>query len=194
MGILSDGLSAIAPWLVTALTSGPVGVAGLAATKLAGALGLTDSSIDSVKTALDSTSGVTAAEWSAIVAAENEFKLAAQKLGYEHEEALCAQDIEQLKLVNETIRTELVNSATEAWYQKSWRPACGYAVAIGSLLGVVFSGILAFMAVFGNKPEALQVIPALASAFALILGVPGAAVGIAAWHRGMMQRNAAGGK
>lgn len=100
-------------------------------------------------------------------------------------------DVAQLQAVNATMQEELKNSSTESWYQKAWRPANGFCVALGSFLGVVTTCWLFYLALLGSHPEAIAAIPQLASSIAMILAVPGAAVGIAAWHRGMLQRESA---
>jgi len=127
-----------------------------------------------------------------------EFELAHQsrlmEMAYANEVAMRQADSADIGTVNETMRAELANSANEAWYQKAWRPANGFAVAAGSFLATLFCCYLFYAAL--NTPrgegmtvaEVINVIPSLASAIALILGVPGAAVGIAAWHRGKEKR------
>lgn len=121
-----------------------------------------------------------------------EFELTHQKemlgLSLNYELEMRKADSVDLSTVNETIRAELVGSAAEAWYQKGWRPANGFAVALGSFCAVIGACILTAQAIVNKDPTALNAIPQLATSIALILGVPGAAVGIAAWHRGKMQR------
>ena len=89
--------------------------------------------------------------------------------------------------VNATMQEESKNSSSEAWYQKAWRPANGFSVALGSFASVIAICYLFFQAIVEKDITALSVIPSLATAIATILAVPGAAVGIAAWHRGKMQ-------
>lgn len=106
------------------------------------------------------------------------------------------EDTARLSQINQTMQAEAANSDKEAWYQKAWRPVCGFAVAIGSLLSIAFIFFLFWSALTSTNAavkvsEVISVIPGLASALALILGIPGAAVGISAWHRGMLQREQA---
>ena len=49
---ISSVLSDIAPWLITGLTGGPVGLAAKAATTIAGALGLGSSTVNDVTSLL----------------------------------------------------------------------------------------------------------------------------------------------
>lgn len=169
------------PWLTAALTGGPVGVATMAAGKIAEALGLpADTSISEVKNKL---AGMQPAEFIKLQEVENSFALEMQKLGFTHEQFLVQAENDALKIVNDTMKVELENSHKEAWYQKAWRPANGFAVAAGSFVAVIFTCILFAQAVWFKDPAAINAIPALATAIAMILAVPGAAVGITAWKR-----------
>jgi roadblock/LC7 domain-containing protein len=107
------------------------------------------------------------------------------------EKAERAADSMDLATVNATMVAEINNSANEAWYQKAWRPANGFCVAAGSFVGVVATCLLFYQAIIAKDVTALNAMPQLATALALILGVPGAAVGIASWHRGKEKRTAA---
>lgn len=75
----------------------------------------------------------------------------------------------------------------ETWYQKAYRPACGFAVAAGAFVGIIAITSITLVAVIKGDSIALSAVPGLATSMAMILGVPGAAVGIAAWHRGVQQ-------
>ena len=105
------------------------------------------------------------------------------RLGYDI--GMRKADSADIATVNTTMTAELTNAAAESWYQKAWRPANGFAVALGAFLSVLATCWLFYVALTGKDTNALSVIPQLASSVALILGVPGAAVGIAAWHRGV---------
>lgn len=114
-----------------------------------------------------------------------------------HELSMRQQDSADMATVNQTMRTEAEFSDKEAWYQKAWRPANGFSVALGSFVSVVFVCILFYKALTGqcmNIAQVIATIPQLATAIATILAVPGAAVGIAAWHRGKQKREEAGAK
>lgn len=100
-------------------------------------------------------------------------------------------DVAQLASVNATMQAELANSKDENWLQKSWRPLCGFTVALGSLFCTI-SGAGAFIyGIVYKVPEAISAIPSMVTAEALLLSIPGAAVGIIAWHGGMLQRESA---
>lgn len=113
-------------------------------------------------------------------------------LQLEYEKSMRAADTDDLRAVNETMRVELANSAAEAWYQKAWRPFNGFVVGAGSFVSVVYVCVLFHKAITSpelgmNMAVVINTIPQLASAVAMILAVPGAAVGIAAWNRGKMK-------
>lgn len=136
------------------------------------------------------------------ITSSDEAKLIAQQFQSQHEERILtllldaekadrSADTAELSAVNETMREELRNSANETWYQKGWRPANGFCVAFGSFISVIFTCYLFYLAIIMKDLTALNAVPQLATAIALILAVPGAAVGITAWHRGQKQRSVA---
>lgn len=183
---MNELVQKLLPWLSAALTGGPVGVAALAVQKVTAALGAPiNSTADSVKQLLNS---YTAEQLLAIKEVDNSFALEMKKLGYQNEQQLKQLDVEAMRIVNTTIQDEIKNADIESWLQKNWRPLCGLAVAIGSVFSVVIFCIAFLLSLFLGKAEAISALPALASAVALILGVPGAAVGITAWHAGKEDR------
>jgi roadblock/LC7 domain-containing protein len=186
MSTISDVLEGVAPWLNAGLTGGPAGIGILAATKIAGALGIGSTTPDALKNLLSQTQA-TAADELALTKVENDFEVSMRTLGYKHQEQLRQLDIDQMAIVNKTMIAEIENSEKETWYQKGWRPFCGFSVGAGSFLGVILCGVLCFRAIIEHDANALAALPGLASSIALILGVPGAAVGISAWHRGRQQ-------
>ena len=104
--------------------------------------------------------------------------------GYKDKESMAKMDLDQIAAVNATMVAELNNSKTESWLQKNWRPLCGISVALGSFFGVVLTGVAFGAAIFFRDAEILTKLPDAVSSIALVLGVPGAAVGIIAWHKG----------
>jgi hypothetical protein len=184
---IGNVLGTVAPWLNAGLTGGPVGVGMLAVSKIAGALGLSGNQTpDTLKAALSNMS-LTPDQELALEKADNDFELQMTQAGYQNIQALTKMDIDQLAIVNATMIKELENADKETWYQKGWRPFCGFAVAAGSFVGVMACAVLFFKAIMDKDPTALTAIPGLATSMAMILSVPGAAVGIAAWHRGVAQ-------
>jgi len=95
----------------------------------------------------------------------------------------------QIESVNSTMRAE---AASEHWFSAFWRPYWG--VISGTAFGaaVVFIGLLAYKAVAEKDHEAMRMIPDLVVSLAELFAIPGAILGITAWHRGRMQRIQAG--
>lgn len=94
---------------------------------------------------------------------------------------------QQVESVNKTMQSEAENSDKENWWQKGWRPLNGYVVGLASGFAVMFICYLCYLGVIAHDVGALGAIPAVAMAITGILAVPGAAVGITAWHRGVGQ-------
>ena len=182
MGV-SSVLSDLAPWLVAGLTGGPIGLAAKAAGSLATALGLGSTDATSVTNTLE-TFIPNPAQQMALKQAELDFQFKMKAAGYADMEALAKTDLDQLAVVNATMVAELQNADKESWFQKNWRPMCGMSVAAGSFMTTAILGLLFWRALEGHDLAALNVIPQLALATATVLGVPGAAVGIIAWHAG----------
>lgn len=93
-------------------------------------------------------------------------------------------DAQALQAVNTTMQQEAISSEHENNFQKGWRAFNGYVVGLGSLIGVVFTCYLFYLAVIGHDTTAMSALPQLITALAWLLGIPGAAVGIKAWHDG----------
>lgn len=97
--------------------------------------------------------------------------------------AVKLEEIEQsLPLaVNQTMQTE---AKSEHWPQYSWRPYWGFISGTAFGFVVVLCCMLAWKGVVGEKPDALVMIPQLVSSFATLFAIPGAILGVTAWHRG----------
>lgn len=123
-------------------------------------------------------------------------RLEMEKLAVEAEKNRLAQETaemqeasKQIESVNVTMRAE---AASEHWFSAFWRPYWG--VISGTAFGaaVVFIGLLAYKAVVEKDHEAMRMIPDLVVSMAELFAIPGAILGITAWHRGRMQRVQAG--
>lgn len=128
----------------------------------------------------------------AIIHEGNRHKEALLAEANRHEESLAATDQAVVAGVNATMQVEYQTSAALTWWQKGWRPACGYALALGSFLSVLFVCWLFYSALqmpdVGSIAQVVSVLPSLALSIAAILTPAGAAVGVAAWQRGQLQR------
>lgn len=113
------------------------------------------------------------------------------KLQTDYEISQRQSDSADLVAVNTTMQEEAKQSANENWWQTGWRPFNGYVVGSGSFVAVCYVCTLFYNAMtLKDAPTIATVVamvPQLAFSVAAILGVPGAAVGITAWHRGKMQ-------
>lgn len=94
-----------------------------------------------------------------------------------------------IEAVNETMRAE--TKAEDPWTRR-WRPFWGYISGLAFFVVCVFVCILMYEAVLGDKPESLSTIPQVITAFSMLFAIPGAILGVTAWHRGKMQRVKAG--
>ena len=90
-----------------------------------------------------------------------------------------------IESVNETMQAE---AKSTNWWTSGWRPYWGFISGTAFLVVCVFICVLAYKAVFGGKPEAMAMIPQIIGAFAALFAIPGAILGVTAWHRGKMQR------
>lgn len=87
--------------------------------------------------------------------------------------------------VNQTMQAE---GRSEHWMQWAWRPLWGIISAFAFLLVVILCGVLAIIGIVAGKAEALVMIPQLVMAFTGLFSIPGAILGVTAWHRGKEKR------
>ncbi|TCK36748.1 hypothetical protein B0G84_5761 [Paraburkholderia sp. BL8N3] len=87
-------LKTVAPWLITALTGGPIGLAGMAAKTIADKIGLSDATVDGVKAALTGNS-MTPEQMLSLKQADNDFSMQMQKLGFTHAENMAGIQVQQ---------------------------------------------------------------------------------------------------
>ena len=181
MSTVSDIFTTVAPWLTAALTGGPVGLATLAAQKLAGAIGLDDSSPGGVASSLQNLT-LTGEQKVALQQAEYSYKEQMQQMGFTHQEQLLSAESGELAIVNKTMQVE--DAATNA-YAADWRPTWGYvSAAVFAFVAVVACG-LESLAIWNKDPTALASIPQFISALLPLFGIAGAVLGINAWHGGV---------
>jgi Holin of 3TMs, for gene-transfer release len=101
--------------------------------------------------------------------------------------AVKLEQVEQVlpTAVNQTMQVE---AKSEHWPQYSWRPFWGFVSGFAFLFVVMLCCLLGWKAVLGGKSEALAMIPQLVTAFATLFAIPGAILGVTAWHRGKQKR------
>lgn len=95
------------------------------------------------------------------------------------------EETKRLSEVNQTMRAE---SQSEHWPQWLWRPLWGMISAAAFFVICCFVCYLAYKAVMGGIPEAMQMIPQFIGAMTMLFSVPGAILGVASWHRGQQKR------
>ncbi len=166
----------ISPILGTAL-GGPAGGAALAAISNA-VLGKRDGTEAEVAAAV---AGGNPDTYLQLRRAEHDFLVKMKEQDVKLEE-IYSGDVVQ---VNQTMREE---AKSEHWLQYAWRPIWGLVSAAAFFVVCCFVGYLSYLAVSGKDPAAINMIPGLVSSFALLFGIPGAILGVASWHRGMMKR------
>jgi len=133
-------------------------------------------------------------EWQVKLAQiEKEHEIELKRLMVTQEVKLAAieanREIKAIEAVNRTMGTEA--SQGHPW-SGAWRPFWGFSSAV-SFFACVFGLIfLAGYAIYKGRNDLLTAIPSLAMAITALFGIPGAILGVASWHRGRMQRIAAG--
>jgi len=182
------GLQQIAP-VIGGMVSGPAGLlftAGLSAVSAA-IFGHPNASESEISAAIEK--GLPPEAIVALQGQEHNFRVQMRQLNTAAEANRLAAETQQIQAVNQTMQVE---TKSEHWAQWSWRPFNGFILGLGTIEALSALSYLAYRGIVMKDPAALGMIPALAAAFIGILGVPGAAVGIASWHRGVLKRRQAG--
>jgi len=108
------------------------------------------------------------------------------RIAAEQEVAQIQAETAQAQSVNETMRAE-VNAPK--WWSSAWRPFIGFVTGIAFLAEAVFIGVLMVKALeTGQLANALSQIPAIVAALTGLFTPMCLILGIAAHHRGAMQR------
>ena len=100
----------------------------------------------------------------------------------------------KLEVDREIAVTGSVNASIQAeaqskwWFSAAWRPFWGFVSALAFFVVSVFCCFIAYEAVKTKNFQLLTVVPQLISAMAMLFSIPGAILGVTAWHRGKMQR------
>lgn len=164
-----DVVKGVLPWIGTAL-GGPMG--GIAADMVGKALGMKDSTVDTIKATL---SGMSPEELYKLKVAEMQFASEMQAQGFENVFKLAELETRNLEAVNKTMQSE---AAAEHWPTYSWRPYngflfgttifCTYFVLplfqidtpdIPSEVWITWGGILGIASFFRGKAQADPDIP-----------------------------------
>lgn len=100
-------------------------------------------------------------------------------------EAELTAETQRLQAVNATMQAE---SKSEHWMQYAWRPFWGFVSASAFLAVCIFVCILGYRAITKADASSINMIPQLIGAFTALFAVPGAILGVSAWHRGKQKR------
>lgn len=107
---------------------------------------------------------------------------------YKLEEIASNLELGEQALANAVNVTMQAEAKSEHWPQWSWRPFWGFSSALAFICVAGLCCLLAYTAVVGGKPEAMAMIPQLVGAFTGLFAIPGAILGVTAWHRGKEKR------
>ncbi|MDE1174506.1 MAG: 3TM-type holin [Parvibaculaceae bacterium] len=172
------------PLLTNVLTGNVPGAAASVAGLIAKAFGTEDASPDALAQIISSDPQAAFK----LAQLESNERITLAQLNAQTEQARIAAETTSIAAVNQTMQAEAVASANENWWQTGWRPFNGYVVGLASLLSVIAVFALAGIAIVLKDQTALNAIPVITTAVTTVLVIPGAAVGITAWHKGVLQR------
>lgn len=101
----------------------------------------------------------------------------------EYEFAIGMQQLasKDMETVNKTMQIEATSG--DAW-QRRWRPFWGFASGAAFVFVSLLVCYLGYEAVISKNVAALTMIPQLVGSFATLFAIPGAILGVSAWHRG----------
>lgn len=177
--IVKSGLAKVAPLLGSAL--GPVG--GVAGAMVAAVLGV-DNEPEAITKGLENASPETIAELKR-VQFENKTELA--KIGFKVQIAEAEAAEKSIGHVNQTMQVE--TKSEDAWTRR-WRPFWGYVSAVAFFLTCMAIG----WSVLSGDAVVIKELGSIVMAITALFAIPGAILGVSAWHRGVKQRIEAGQK
>lgn len=180
---VASTIGKVAP-LVAGLLGGPVGAGVALGAKLLGSLFSAEPEPEALMTAIK-------ADPEALVkirGLELEHQRELVRYSLEAETNQMAQETLQIQAVNMTMQAE---TKSEHWVQYSWRPFIGFCTGIAFIILVCLVGWLAYEAILMASPSAIAMIPQVIMAFTGLFAIPGAILGVSAWHRGQLKREAA---
>jgi hypothetical protein len=133
---MMDVLKTVAPWLVTALTGGVPGIAAMAASAIAGKLGLADCSVEAVQSALTGQQ-MTPEQLLALKQADDDFAMKMQQAGFTHAENMAGIQAQVDRIAAED-RASARNFATVEHDHTARNLAYMYTVALFAVIGLEF--------------------------------------------------------
>ncbi|ORC49906.1 hypothetical protein B2G74_18565 [Burkholderia sp. A27] len=133
---MMDVLKTVAPWLVTALTGGVPGIAAMAASAIAGRLGLADGSVDAVRSALTGQQ-MTPEQLLALKQADDDFALKMRQAGFTHAENMAGIQVQADRVAADD-RASARNFAAAEHDHTARNLAYMYTVALFAVIGLEF--------------------------------------------------------
>lgn len=133
---MMDFLKTVAPWLVTALTGGVPGIAAMAASAIAGKLGLADGSVDAVNAALTGQQ-MTPEQLLALKQADDDFALKMRQAGFTHAENMAGIQVQADKVAADD-RASARNFAATEHDHTARNLAYMYTFALFAVIGLEF--------------------------------------------------------
>ena len=133
---MMDVLKTVAPWLVTALTGGVPGIAAMAASAIAGKLGLGDGSVDAVTSALTGQQ-MTPEQLLALKQADDDFALKMRQAGFTHAENMAGVQVQADRVAADD-RASARNFAAAEHDHTARNLAYMYTVALFAVIGLEF--------------------------------------------------------
>lgn len=133
----------------------------------------------------DTPSGIDAALKTASPEKIVELKLMQLEHKTELQKIVIANETARITEVNKTMRVE---SSSDKWWQSGWRPFWGFVSALAFLFVCVIVSFLAYNAVIKGDANAMAMIPQMITTMSTLFAIPGAILGISAWHRGKEKR------
>lgn len=105
------------------------------------------------------------------------------------EEIAAALEQGEQQIVGEVNATMRAEAKSEHWMQWAWRPFWGFISAL-AFAGVVFFCLyLGKAAIVDGDSAKLSMVPQVITSFTALFSIPGAILGVTAWHRGKQKRN-----
>lgn len=171
---IKGGVSKFAPVLGNALVPG---VGGIAGTLIAEALDV-DNEPENIQNALEN---ITPEMEYRLKDVQSQNVLELRKLALQVEIARQAAEAKKISEINQTMRGEI--KSEDPWTRR-WRPFWGY------ISGAAFFMICAAItySIMAGQGMALKELGNIVIAIATLFSIPGAILGVTAWHRGVKQR------
>jgi hypothetical protein len=133
---MMDVLKTVAPWLVTALTGGVPGIAAMAASAIAGKLGMADGSVDAVQSALTGQQ-ITPEQLLVLKQADDDFALKMRQAGFSHAENMAGIQVQADRVAADD-RASARNFAAVEHDHTARNLAYMYTAALFAVIGLEF--------------------------------------------------------